>query len=134
MTTQEVPNKVRGVYVEALALEGIEQSGDVIGNVGEADSIEGSISRESGAAQILTTGTNRRIVNVAGALGLSAAFVVAEEIAVAAADHQFGGRGPVGPERIHRQRVYSAVVGTESARIGRSAGIQLAIGAVRAAE
>src|SRR6266699_2917007 len=127
MTTQEMSNKVRGVNVEALALESVERGGHVIGNVGEADGVERSVSRESRAAQILTTSTDRGIVNVAGALGLATAFVVAEEVSIAAADQQFGGRGPVAAEGIHRQRVYSAVVGTESARVGRSTGILLAI-------
>src|SRR5882672_2566132 len=134
MTTQEMSNEVRGIYVETLALESVEERGEVTGNVGEADSVEGCGTRERLTGQIRVVGVDGGIVVVLGAYRLAAAFVVAEEVAVAAADQQFGGRSPVPTEGINRQRVHGAIVGAESARIGRSTGIYLPIGAVRAAE
>src|ERR1700730_4537107 len=128
-------NEIRGVYVEALALKGVERSGHVIGNVCEAGGVERRRrERPFVHGQILAGGIDRGIVNVPGAYRLTATFVVAEEVAVAAADQQFRGRSPVATERINRERVHSAIVGPEGARIGRSTGIQLAIGAVRAAQ
>src|SRR5260370_24713218 len=105
-----MPNEVRGVDVEALALEGVEERSEVTGNVGKADSVERCGTRERRAGEIRAAGIDGGIVVVLGACGRPAGLVVAEEVAVATADEQFGGRSPVATEGIHGQRVHGTIV------------------------
>ena len=66
--------------------------------------------------------------------GVPRCFGVVEEVAVTGADHQFRGRRPVAAEGVHRERIDRAGIGAQGIRIGGAAGVELAGGAVLAAQ
>src|SRR5207249_8526527 len=65
---------------------------------------------------------------------LAALLVVRKEVAIPGAHHQPRSRRPVGAESVNRQRVNRPIVRAQGVRIGRGAGVNLTVGAVRAAQ
>src|SRR5437899_295883 len=79
VAAQRMPHVVRRIAAKALPLERIEMGTEIIGYVRKAADVKGGRG-ELLAGQIKAGGVDRRIINIAGALGLSPVFVIAEEV------------------------------------------------------
>src|SRR5436853_2238547 len=134
VAAQRMPHVVRRIAAKALPLECIEMGTKIIGNGGKPADVKGGGSWKECFGQILAGGVDRRIINIAGALGLSPVFVIAEEVPVARGHHQLTGRSPIAAEAEHGKRADPAIIRTEGARIGGYAGIRLARHAVSHAQ
>src|SRR5581483_11192860 len=127
---QESTDEVRSVTIKRMPLVGVEEPGEIAGDVGKAGSVEGA-RRERIACQVSTGRVYGRLIDIAGSLRPIPVFLIAEHIPEATRYHQLRSGRPVSAKCIDGQRIHGSSVTRKRSRIGGSGEIALAVRAIR---